>query len=336
MVKDCGGLEDEVIGVVGEEIKREGCDCILFSGGIDTGLVALSAVLAGLRPRLLTVLYEGSTDERYARYAAEVLGLELHIMRPPTDLLLRCVDEALQAIETIDPIEVVSAAAVCSGLLKAKDLGCRCVATGDGGDELFIGYDFLLNRGPRELSAWLQRVIDGAFFNSIPMGARLGVKVVLPLYCERIKEIALRSLEEGCSVRERGERKFGKYLLRSALDRHSLGLIAWRPKDPITRGSGAQTLLDIMRGMIGANEAIRLSSTTMIRLPSFPHAYLLKRRIQLRAPIPPRVSGPGSCPVCGRALRGDHCPFCGAYVGGGEVSVYSDELLEVIGRRTVS
>ena len=330
---DCSDLGEEILSAVGDEIKKRGCDCILFSGGVDTSVVALSAKLAGLSPKLVTVLHEGSTDEGYALYVAEALGLEIHLVRPSVSQSLRCVDEALRAMTTIDPIEVASAAAVCSGLLKAKELGCRCVATGDGGDELFIGYDFLLGKGAQELSAWLLRVLNDAFFNSIPMGERLGIPVGLPLYSQRVKELALRSFNEGCSVREREGRVYGKYVLRSALDRHSLPLVAWRPKDPITRGSGAQSLLKVMRELIGVDEGVRLSSLTSILLPSFPHAYLLRRRLQLGLPIPPRVAGQGSCPVCGRALRGDHCPFCGAYIGNGGVSVYSDELYDVVRSR---
>ncbi len=328
---DCAELARDIVAVVGRELTSKGCDCVLFSGGIDTSLVALSAVTAGLRPRLITVTYPGSADEEYALYVAERLGLEIHLVRPPTELSMKCVDEALHAMETIDPIEVISAAAVCAGLLKAKELGCRCVATGDGGDELFIGYDFLLDRSLKELSKWLNRVTTEAFFNSLAMGSRLGVNVALPLYTDDVKDLARRSLE-GCSVRERGGRKYGKYVLRLALETHSLDKVAWRPKDPITRGSGVQALLNLMKEKVTLQEAINLSEATMIRVPSYPHVYLLKRRLELGLSIPPREASNKRCPVCGRPMRGDHCKFCGAYVEEGEISVYNDELFKVTGQ----
>ncbi|MGC9072108.1 MAG: asparagine synthase C-terminal domain-containing protein [Acidilobus sp.] len=326
MGDQCLELADELLKVVGDELRSNGCDCILFSGGIDTSLVALSAVMAGLRPRLITVLYRGARDEVYASHVAQQLGLSISFVRSSEEKSLRCVDEALVAMETIDPIEVISASAVCAGLSKAKELGCKCVATGDGGDELFIGYDFLLGKGIDELRDWLKRVVDHAFFNSAPMGAHLGLRVVLPLYSQRAKEIAARSLDS-CSVRSLNGRPYGKFLLRLALAVHGLDMVAWRPKDPITRGSGVELLLSALRGRIGINESLALSRSLNIILPSRAHAYLLRRRLELGAPLPPRASGANACPICGRAMRGSHCPFCGAYVSENGVSVYSDELL---------
>jgi len=326
----CLSLALDLMRAVGDELRSRGCDTILFSGGIDTSFVALSAVKAGLRPRLITVLFPGSRDEAYVDLVASRLGLELVKVRPTVEEALRCADEALTAIETIDPIEVISASAVCLGLAKARELGSRCVATGDGGDELFIGYDFLLDADPGRLSEWLEKVIRGAFFNSVPMGSRLGVRVYLPLYSQRAKEIALRA-SPGCTVRPVRGRPFGKYLLRLALEAHGLVEVAWRPKDPITRGSGVELLLDSMRRLITTEEAVSLARATSIAVPSYPHAYLLKRRLTLGLSLPPRHKEGSSCPVCGRQLHEDHCPFCGAYVGKGAVSVYSDELYRVTG-----
>jgi len=103
---ECLSLALDLMRAVGDELRSRGCDAILFSGGIDTSFVALSAVKAGLRPRLVTVLFPGSRDEAYVDLVASRLGLELFKVRPTVEEALRCADEALTAIETIDPIEV--------------------------------------------------------------------------------------------------------------------------------------------------------------------------------------------------------------------------------------
>ena len=327
----CYRLAEELLKRVGEELVRNGCDCILFSGGVDTTFVALAAVESGLRPTLVTVLAEGNADEHYARVAGAALGLRLVEVRPSLDELLGCADQALRAMTTIDPIEVISASAVCAGLAKAKELGCRCVATGDGGDELFLGYGFLHGLGEGELKAWLDRVSRGAFFNSVEVGRLLGVKVVLPLYSEAAKSIALRAFEEGCDIMRFSSLTHGKALMRMAIASRGLADVGWRLKTPITAGTGVEAVLGRMRSLVAADEVVGLSGRTGIKLPSYAHAYLLKRRLELSLPLPERAAANG-CPICGAPLRDNFCRFCGAYVlGPARVSVYHDDAARLTG-----
>jgi len=327
----CEDLGAALLDSVKELVASEGCDCVLFSGGIDTTFVTLAAVEGGLRPKLISVLFPGSADEEYVDYVSRKLGLELIKVRPTAEEALACADEALRSMVTIDPIEVISGAAVCLGLRKAKELGCRCVATGDGGDELFIGYDFLFSEGRDELERWLSKVTRGAFFNSVPISGRLGVKVLLPLYSDKAKELSWEALRLGCDLRELNGVKYGKYLMRRIIEARGLSKVAWRPKDPITRGSGSQSLLDVMSSLTSNDEIIELSRETGVLLPSRPHAYLLKRRLSLELQMPQRATS-NSCPICGSEMRDGFCRFCGAYIDRSDsLSVYSDDAASLTG-----
>ncbi len=332
----CDELGERLLMAVKKHLVTNGCDCVLFSGGVDTSFVALAAIEAGLRPQLISVLLPGNVDEEYVDYVSSALGLPLIKLMSSPEELLPCVDEALKAMITIDPIEVISASAVCLGLREALKRGCHCVATGDGGDELFIGYGFLFDRSPAKLRDWLKNVSRGAFFNSIPMSQRVGVRVSLPLYSDEVKRLAAEALEAGCDVAEVGNRRYGKVIMRRVLASRGLERAAWRPKAPITQGSGVEALLKVMASKVSTEEAVRLAKETDIALPSLPHAYLLRRRLELGLPMAKRGKR-RSCPICGSALSGDFCRFCGAYLGEGGPSVYSDEVfsatLSVTGRR---
>jgi asparagine synthase (glutamine-hydrolysing) len=327
----CEALGLRLLSSVGDLLRRSSCDCVLFSGGIDTSFVTLAAVEAGLRPKLITVLFQGSADEPYAEYISKVLGLDLVKVRPTPEEALECVDVVLRSMVTIDPIEAVSGSAVCLGLRKAKELGCRCVATGDGGDELFIGYDFLFGRDRNYLDGWLSRVANSAFFNSVPISAQLGVSVLLPLYSDEAKAISREAFNEGCDVRDVNGTTYGKYLMRRVLELKGLSLVAWRRKDPITRGSGSEQLLGLMSSLVGDDDVRRLTSLTGVLVPSRPHAYLLGRRLSLGLPMPSRATR-NPCPICGSELRDGFCRFCGAYIDeAGGLSVYSDDASNISG-----
>lgn len=327
----CEALGLRLLRDVGDLLKRSSCDCVLFSGGIDTSFVTLAAVEAGLRPKLVTVLFEGSADEPYVEYVSKVLGLELVKVRPTPEEAMECVDIALRSMVTIDPIEVVSGSAVCLGLRKARELGCRCVATGDGGDELFMGYDFLFGRDREHLEGWLNRAISSAFFNSLPISAQLGVNVLLPLYSDEAKAVSREALREGCDIKEVNGVTYGKYLMRRVLELKGLSLVAWRRKDPITRGSGSEQLLKLMSSLVGDEEVRRLTALTGVLVPSRPHAYLLSRRLSLGLPMPGRAAE-SPCPICGSELRNGFCRFCGTYIDeAGRLSVYSDDASNLSG-----
>ncbi len=313
------GLASRLARIVADNAAREGCDCILLSGGVDTGFIAAALALeAGAKPRAYTVLPpEPGPDDAYALYTASRLGLPHKLSRLDPSRLQWAVDLALQAELTVDPVEVAGAAATAAALAMAAGDGCRCVLTGDGGDELFLGYDFLARLPPRELDGWRRRMASGAArFSSDAVASSLRARVCHPLYspeaCQLALEAPLRCLRSS---------GWGKLLMRLYLEAAGLSRLAWRPKTPVTHGSGALLLLEQL-----SREARPIEGWE----PSRPHAFLLRRlhALGLRPP-PPCPSRNRACPVCGRCLDGSHCRFCGAWLGEGGVSVYKGRQLSL-------
>ncbi len=311
--------------LVAETYLDEKCDCLLLSGGIDTSFVALSLVLHGVKPKTISVVYdEESPDYHYIRLVAERLGLENIVVRG-AGLVEECLDHVLGVLNTIDPVEVVCDIPLCIGLLKALEEGCRCVMTGDGGDELFFGYSFLLDKSDEELVEWVRRVITRRFSSEF-LGEALGLKVVPAYYSAGIKDY-VKEIPYDCRIVRRYGRVWGKFLLRLFLDKHGLHEVAWRNKTPVNIGSGFNKLLHRWGHRVSFNIIMRLYRRSFIHFPSRQHAYLYLRLIEKGLKVPARCSDPyKACPVCGRCLTGNHCAFCGASISGdGEVMVYSDE-----------
>ncbi|HEU16954.1 MAG TPA: hypothetical protein ENO38_04725, partial [Nitrososphaeria archaeon] len=325
----CDLLGDELASSVGTLMKERGCDCVLFSGGIDTSFVTVAAMEAGLRPRLITVKLPGGADAEFSEAVAEALGLDLTEARSDDTIIEECKRTAISVTRSIDPVEIAADTAACLGIRTAREAGCRCIATGDGGDELFLGYPFLFSYDDRGVEKWYSRVLTGSRFASRELGFVLGVRVELPLYTDDARHIALKTPLR-CKVDDVGGREYGKVLMRKHLERFGLGIVAWRGKVPVTDGSGATGLITRWSSRVDLERSIELSKRVGIAFPSRAHVHLYMEMEDMCLRRPERCSDEQSrCPTCGSCMDDKFCRFCGTYVGdGGETSHYSDKLWE--------
>ncbi len=295
-------------------VKRETeeCDCTLLSGGIDTTFVASSHPNpSGITA--YTVALPGSTDLEYARKAAELLGIESHvIIKPGREDYLRAVRWVMERLVTIDPVEVSADAVHYLSLSKALEDGCKCVLSGDGGDELFLGYSFLFSKSDGELEEWLERMSRSAWMPTLWVGDQLGLKVKAPLYSLEARSIALQTPVNCMLDRGKG---IGKLPLRRSLLERGLGLIALREKTPVTSGSGSHSYLsslaeeyrgDIKSGVVRSH--LGFDPPGLERL-------FLGWLMTMWGIQPPPVCGDDNerCPVCGKCLERGYCRFCGSY-----------------------
>ncbi len=304
-----------------EEVSRaaRGCDCSLLSGGVDT-----TFVVASLRDRRGLTAFTvdlGGADAGYAVEAAERLGVGIHlVVRPSADKLLEAVRWVVATLRTVDPVEVAADAVHYLSLSAARRWGCSCVLSGDGGDELFAGYTFLLSMSPGEVRRWVEEMARGdAWLPTVAIGERLGVRVEAPLYSPAAREIALEAPVE-CLV----GRGHGKLMLRLYLDSIGLGRLAWRPKAAVTEGSGSLRALSSIASRVRLLPPGELEKRLGFRPPSRLHHALMSMIVESGVEPPPKGDGL-QCPVCGRPLKRGYCRFCGAYVSGGRLSMHLGE-----------
>lgn len=115
---------------------------IIFSGGIDSVLIA--KITKELVPNVTcyTSGIAGSDDVRFSKVIAEELDLDLKINELDVEDIERMLPSILNVIETNNSTQVEVSIPISAALnLAAKD-GLRVVFTGQGADELFGGYSW--------------------------------------------------------------------------------------------------------------------------------------------------------------------------------------------------
>lgn len=263
--------------------KYSDCDAVLFSGGIDSTLVLTAAVKRGLMPLAVHVAMRNcGVDTKYAVSVAAKLGVPLAVRLTDLEEALGALPKVVKILGLFNPMEVVNCAVVYFGLEKALELGAKRVCTGDGGDELFLGYSFFQRYSPGELDRVRRRVVSRWYFCSFDLGRSLGVEVVAPFTAQEVVELAL-SLSP--------VEVLGKKPLRDVL-RGYFPEVAEREKTPLERGSCFDRLYGEMRQRAG-DEVEYLKS--------------LFKELGLSYPTSPR-----GCPRCGYAyFDGSYCRMCG-------------------------
>jgi len=322
MAKPCLALAEELSRMVYEACRD--CDCLLLSGGVDTTFVAVSSVRHGHRFDLaMTATYRGmGEDVHYASLVAKKLGLR-HLIIEYGDLTVdEVLDDVVSTLNTFDPVELRGSLSVYVALREALARGCRKVATGDGGDELFAGYDFLLTKPPSYVDHWVKNITSKWRFSSMELGRRLGLEVVPAYVNEEVVELSL-SAPPYCRVLEVHGRLWGKALLRLWLDKEGFKEVAWRRKDPIESGSGSRALSLTWASKVSSEEVAEVVEEGL-NLPSKSHVYLYKRYRRLGLHVPRPSTNESPCPICGAPLKASSCRLCGAYIDEeGRLHVYS-------------
>jgi asparagine synthase (glutamine-hydrolysing) len=129
----------------------------LLSGGIDSTVVAQVAstrlkergTAAPLKLLTLAAFVPNTQDEYYARYAAKRLGLDIQLVRPGHRRLSDGIARALAVQD--EPLGMPSYFLLHQMVEAASQHG-RVLLTGDGGDEVFLGY--------RPVEDWRSQAIE--------------------------------------------------------------------------------------------------------------------------------------------------------------------------------
>ncbi|MEM0360176.1 MAG: asparagine synthase-related protein [Candidatus Diapherotrites archaeon] len=160
---------------------------VLFSGGIDSSLVAFS--LKGIVPRVF--LYcsgvAGSPAIKRARENAELLGMELREVEIKKNEIPVLLKKAKKAIGSDSLLQLQIALPAFVAMQAIKKDGIRTVFSGTGADELFCGYkEFcsVLEKGGHEsvealiwekLEGMRERNLEREFALSRYFGLRLAI-----------------------------------------------------------------------------------------------------------------------------------------------------------------
>ena len=132
-------------GAVSKRIEDMGHIGIIFSGGIDSVLVAKLAKDEGADLTCYSAGAEGSGDLSNAQYAASKLGFKIRINRLEERKVQDCIPKIIQTIEDRNLSQVEVALPVYFAVQLAREDGVRVMLTGQAADELFAGYPWYRN-----------------------------------------------------------------------------------------------------------------------------------------------------------------------------------------------
>lgn len=300
-------------------VKKNLAQGILFSGGLDTSVLAVVASKF-VSLKAFTVALKGAPapDVKYATLVAKRLKLKHLVHDLGEDELYDGIKKVVKTMKSFDPMEIRNSVAVYVGLNVAKENGVNTVMTGDGCDELFAGYSFLFDLEKEQLNLELQKLWKVMSFSSVPLAKAIGVEAKLPYLDPDFKAFAMK-LDSQYKVRNEKGRTVGKWIIRKAFENFLPKEVVWRVKTPIEHGSGTTVLPSMFSEKISDAEFEEKKTKYLdedkvtIRDKEQLFYYEIYRSA-LGVPSPINLEGK-LCPQCNSnvAKKSIFCRTCGAY-----------------------
>lgn len=289
-----------------DTLKRHKGEGLLFSGGIDSGLLAYLSPEA----RAITLSLSGQgRDEEYASTLARTLGLEHTVITIGVQEALWAVGEVVKVLECFDPA-LPNDLVVYFGMREAKKQGISSVMTGDGGDELFGGYSYM--QEIEDLEGYIRRISRSMSFSANRIGDHFGLEVRQPYLDQDFIEFAL-SLGKNLKIKEEKGKVYGKWILRKAFEPFLPSEFVWQQKRPLEVGSGMTLLRRIIIEDIPDREFEEKKRMYPVKFLCKEHLYFYEIYRKEVGEIPPAQPGEDRCPGCGGGIRRGkrHCKICG-------------------------
>ena len=235
------------------KILEESCNScksnlISLSGGLDSSIIAY--FLKQRKPKTVTVIAEDfvSTDLTYCQMVSKVMQLPLTIYNVKTATILEALEDTIKILKNFNDIEIRNNVVMYLAIKWAKENGEKSIITGDGADELFAGYSFLINKPEEELEAEIKRVCSIMHFPTQKIGKALGISIESPFLNDAVVKLA-KEIPANLKVKDEKEKRHGKWILRKTFEKYIPQQIAWREKSAMQDGSGTAGLTNLFNSV---------------------------------------------------------------------------------------
>lgn len=306
----------QVYSVLEESCNLCKADLISLSGGLDSSIIAY--FLKQRKPKTVTVIAEDfvSTDLTYCQMISKEMSLPLSIYNVKTAVILEAIEETIKILQNFNDIEIRNNVVMYLAIKWAKENGEGAIITGDGADELFAGYSFLINKPIDELEEEIKRVCSVMHFPTQKIGEKLGVKIESPFLNEKVIDLA-KKIPASMKVGEENGKRHGKLILRKTFEKQIPTQIAWREKSPMQDGSGTSGLTNLFNSVIGEEAYVEKKLTVeknddvVIRSRESMHYYEIYKKI-FGSPVDKNAEK--TCPYCKHKVENSKfCRMCGAF-----------------------
>jgi asparagine synthase (glutamine-hydrolysing) len=235
---------------------------IIFSGGIDSVIIAWIAKKMVPDVICYTGGVHGSNDILYARQIAKKLDLKLRVNELSQDEVERMIPDVINTIEDTNAGQVEVAIPVYAAVKLAHEDGINVMFSGQGADELFGGY------------AWYSRVVEKEGYQKLRDHM---TQDLLLLYKETLEREDKITMAHSIEMREpfldidvircsmamdlklniKGSTdKLGKHVHRKLAQKLGISRnIAYRVKEAAQHGSGMHDIFDIIARKHGFDES---------------------------------------------------------------------------------
>ena len=241
--------EEQCMRILTNAVNECKSDWIALSGGLD------SSILAHLRkdqkPQTMTIITKDflGTDLTFAQIIAKHLGLPLSLIQVSMEEVLDSINETIKILGNYNDIEIRNSIVPYIYLTTLKKKGVDSVITGDGADEVFAGYNFLLKKSDEEIGEELKRIKKIMHFPSKDIARSLNMKVETPFLNEELIKFS-DDIEISKKINSKEGEKFGKWILRETFEKYLPNNITWREKSPMQDGTGTNNLTGLFNTII--------------------------------------------------------------------------------------
>jgi len=301
-----------------EEITLH-CDAnwIALSGGLDSSI--LGHIKKGEGLNAITIIAKDflGTDLTYSQIVSRHINIPLELKYVNTNEILDAVKNTIKILKNFNDIEIRNSIVSYLYLHALKEKNVKKVITGDGADEIFAGYNFLIKKDHDGLQAELKRMKKIMHFTSEKIAHELGISVQIPYIDKNIIEVA-ETLPMEQLVNQRNGTKFGKWILRKEFENDLPQNVIWREKTPMQNGSGTNGLTKFFDSIITDDifqektKKIKNEDDVLIRTKESLHYYELYKE---NFKIPESNSEKNICSDCKAELviNSNFCRMCGKF-----------------------
>ena len=301
-----------------EEITSQ-CDAdwIAFSGGLDSSILGQIKKEQGLNAITIITKDFLGTDLEYSQIMGKHIGVHLELRYVNINEILDAVKGTIKILKNFNDIEIRNSIVSYLYLNTLKEKNVKKVITGDGADEIFAGYNFLIKKNHAELRTELRRMKEIMHFTSQKIASELGISVQMPYINENVVELA-ETLPIEQLVNQKNGVKFGKWVLRKAFENDLPSSVIWREKTPMQDGSGTTGLTKMFDSIITDDiyqektKKIKSKDGVTIRTKESLHYYELYRE---NFKVPEYDGDKNICPDCNAELvtNSKFCRMCGKF-----------------------
>ena len=303
------------------QILEESCnscqsDLISLSGGLDSSIITYFLRKRDLNSVAIISEDFVSTDLTYCQMISKEMKIPLSIYNVSTSTILEAIENTIKILKNFNDIEIRNNVVMYLAIKWAKENDQKSIITGDGADELFAGYNFLVNKPENELDAEIKRVCSIMHFPTQKIGKELGVKIESPFLNQKIIELS-NQIPSNLKIKEEKGKRYGKWILRKTFEKHIPTQIVWRRKSPMQEGAGTVGLTNLFESIIneekyvGKKLTVEKEDQVVIRSRESMYYYKIFKKLY---GSPVENDAEFKCPYCKHGINNSKfCRMCGAF-----------------------